>query len=318
MAYYFSPGPLCDWCDHCTIQKRAIYKCTHFEAISISPVTGITFEADKYSANQLADAFERVIPGHMDSEIKSLALARWNDLLPDLLDGPVWRDTEFDLKDSFHVLDDFLFMRALQHRCRVEWVDECQKGLKREWNGWCDMAVFTNEGPRCWIRLVRPTVRKTRTVWDVLGILMHEMCHALFAFRCTRYCCSCPLNLMNGDGLSGHGPSWEKLRRCVERTASLYLNSSDEPILLCHRTEPQVDAEEKEVAKMLDGLYKKVTQQGSESAELKRVERAKRWTKEAEMLAKFKEWQGGEQQLDVLACAGAMFEASERERLLSA
>ena len=145
---------------------------------------------------------------------------------------------------------------------------------------------------------------------------MHEMCHALFTFRCHCYCCSCPLNRINGDGLNWHGPSWEKIRRCVERTASLCLNTDDEPILLCYYTEPQAKDEEKKVAKMLSGLYKKVTQQGSESAELKRVERAKRQTEEAEMVAKSKVEPDGEEQLDILACAGTMFEAFERLTIL--
>ena len=308
MAFYFSPGPLCNWCEHCNIQKRPVYHRLPFKPISISPITGITFNAFKYSANQLADGFEKVIQGYMDSEIKSSALARWNEILPDLLVGPVWRDAEFDLKDSFHVLDDFLFMRALQHRCRVEWANECENRWTRNTNGWCEGAAPTNEGPACWIYLVRPTVQNPRTVWNVLEILMHEMCHALFTFRCDCWCCSCPLNRIHGDGLGWHGPSWEKLRRYVERTACLHLSSPNEPFLLCDGTDPQAEAEEKKVAKMLSGLYKRVTQQGSESAEMKRVERAKRRTEKAEMVAKIKEEMDEKQQLDILACAGAMFE----------
>ena len=308
MACYFSPGPLCDSCENCNIQKRRVYHRLPFKPIAISPITGITFEAFRYTANQLADGFEKVIQGHVDSEIKRSALARWNTLLPDLLEGPVWRDAEFDLKDSFHILDDFLFMGALQHRCRIEWVDERWKGCKRNWAGWFEPAVATNRDPECVISLVRPTANKLRSVEDVLSTLKHEMCHALFAFRCNCYCCRCPLNHMNGEGLSGHGPAWEKLRRCVERTASLYLDNFDEPIPSCYLTEPEAGAEQREVAKMLSGLYKKVTQQGSESAELKRVERAKRRTEEAEILARIEEELDEEQQMDILACAGAMFE----------
>ena len=251
----------------------------------------------------------------MDSEIKISALARWDELLPDLLDGPVWRDTEFDLKDSFNVLDDFLFMRALQHRCRVQWANESQNRWNRNVTGWCELAVSTNEGPVCWIYLVRPTVKSPRTVWHALEILMHEMCHALFTFRCHCNCCCCPLNRINGVGLDWHGPSWEQLRRFVERTACLHLSRTDEPFRLCHGTEPQIGAEEKKVAKMLGGLYKKVTQQGRESAELKRIERAKKRTEEAEMLAKIEGELDEEHQRDILACAGAMFDAFEHDRL---
>ena len=311
MARYFSPGPLCDRCEYCNILECLGYHRLPFKTISVSPVRGITFEAFEYSANQLADGFESIIQGHMDSEIKSSALARWNELLPDLLDGSVWRDAEFDLMDPFYILDDFLFMRALQHRCRVEWVDECQEGHPRKWVGWCKVAVATNRGPRCVISLVRPTVNKPRKTEDILATLMHEMCHALFAFRCYCYCCRCPLNKMNGEGLSGHGPSWVKLRRCVEKTASLYLYTMNEPVSLCYHTEPDAKDEEKKVAKMLSGLYKKITQQGSESAQLKKAERAKR-TEEAKMVAGSKVQPDGEEQLDILACAGAMFEAFER------
>lgn len=317
MACYFSPGPLCDRCEHCNIQKRPVYHRLPFKPISISPVTGITFEAYKYSANQLADGFEKVIQGHMDSEIKTSALARWDELVSDLLDGPVWRDAEFDLKDSFHVLDDFLFMRALQHRCRVEWVDECDKGLPGA-TGRCELAVATNEGPICWIQIRRPTFQKPWTVWAVLETLMHEMCHALFTFKCYCSSCICPLTLINGDGLDWHGPSWVKLRRCVEGMASLYLDKMDGPFSLYYYTETEAQAEEKKVVKMLSGLYKKVTRQGSESAELKRVARAERCTEKAKMLVKSKVKQDGEEQLDLLACAGAMFEAFERERLVTA
>ncbi|KAM0796651.1 hypothetical protein BDR22DRAFT_505629 [Usnea florida] len=312
MACYFSPGPLCDWCEHCNIQKPPVHHRRPFEPTSISPVTGITFKDSKYSANQLANGFENIIQGHMDSEIKRSALARWDELLPDLLDGPVWRDAEFDLKDSFHILDDFLFMRALQHRCRVEWVDGFQKGRKQNWLGWCGLEVRTNRGQDCLISLVRPTVDKPTRVGDVLSTLKHEMCHALMMFTCLCGCCRCPLNAMNGMGLAHHGPSWQKLRNCVESTASLYLDKLYESTPLSF-TELEAETEENKVAKMLSGLYKKVTQQGSESAELKRVERAKRKTEEAEMVSKMEEEPDGGQQLDVLACASAMFEAFERE-----
>lgn len=311
MAYYLSPGPLCDWCDHCTVRQRPDYHSVPFKAISTSPVTGITFKAYEYSATQLADAFGKIIPGHMDFEIKRQALVRWNQLLPELLDGPLWRDSEFDLKDSFPVLDDFLFLRALQDRCRVEWVDESQKGWKNNWLGWCELAEETNREPRCWIRIVRPTADKPKTVWDILCTLIHEMCHAIFALRCNCYCCRCPLNSMKGEGLGGHGPSWEKLRRCIEETANLHLNGLPERIRLCHSNEPQAESEEKKIVKMLGGLYKKVTQQGSESANLKRLERAKRQAEQTGILAEIEREQTEEQQLDTLACAGAMFKGYE-------
>lgn len=313
MALYFSPGPLCDICEYCTVQQRPGYHSVPFKAISVSPITGITFNAYEFSANQLANGFESLIPGHMDFEIKRKALARWDALVPELREGPLWRESEFDLKDSFPVLDDFLFLRAMQDRCNVEWVDESQKGWKRGKVGWAELAEETNREPKHWIRIVRPSVDNPKTVQDVLCTLIHEMCHAIFAFRCKCLCCRCPLNRMNGEGLSGHGPSWEKLRRCVEKTANLHLDVFSEPIKLCYSNEPEVKLEQQKVARMLSGLYKNVTEQESDPAKSKRLERAKKRAEETEVLAEIEKEQTEEVQLDTIACAGAMFKKQESE-----
>ncbi len=241
----------------------------------------------------------------MDYEIKSQALARWKTLIPDLLDGPLRRDREFDLKDSFFVLDDFLFLRALRNRCRIEWVDRCWTGWKWGSDGWCEWAAETNQGPTQWIRLVRPTAENFRTVRDVLCTLMHEMCHAIFAFRCNCYSCRCLLNRINGVGLDGHGQSWEKLRRAVETTANRHLKGFSEPMVLCHPSEPQAEIEDMKTARALNGLYEKVTRQGSKLAELKRRERAKRAVEETEEVDE-------EGRIETVACAGAMFRKYEQ------
>lgn len=309
MVYYISPGLLCDWCEYCTIPQHSLYHSKQFKAISISPVTGIVFKAYEYSATQLADAFENIVSDHMDFEIKRHALERWNMLIPALLDGPQWRDTEFELQGIFLALDDFLFLRALRHRCRVEWVDECKTGSKRGLVGWCESGEETNLGPVHWIRLVRPTANKPRSVQDCLCTLMHEMCHAIFAFRCDCSCCRCPLSRMNGEGFDGHGPSWEKLRRSVEFTANLHLERLlPDYVYLCASSEPQIESEQKGVTKMLSGLYKRITQQGSESAISKRLERSKKASDHAKLLAEIEKEQTEEERLDALACAAAMFE----------
>lgn len=328
MAFYTSPGPLCDSCKYCTIPQRAVrhsdchfarFTVDRFKAISVSPVTGIIFKAYEYPANQIADEFERLIPGHMDSEIKRQALTRWDALLPELLDGPLWRETEFDLKDSFTVLDDFLFLRALRNRCRVEWVDECQIGWKRDSVGWCECGEETNRGLTQWIRLVRPTVKKPKTVQEVLGTLMHEMCHAIFAFKCDCSSCRrCLLNKINGEGLTGHGPSWKKVRQSIENTANKHLRGFSEPIRLSYSHEPDTEEEEKKIAKALSGLYKKVTQQGSKLAELKRHERETEWDEKNKMVAEIEKEQTEELYLETLASASAMFANPEWECVLGA
>ena len=284
----------------------------------MSPVTGIVFKAYEYSAIQLADAFDNIISGHMDFEIKKQALERWNVLLPELLDGPLLRETAFDLKDTFFVLNDFLFLVALRNRCCVEWVDECRTGEKQNMLGWCESGEETNHGRTHWIRLVRPTGAKPQSVRGILITLMHEMCHAIFAFRCDCACCRCPLNRLNGEGFSGHGPSWWKLARSVEKTANTYLNELFEPMTLCHPDEPNFKFERSRVGRMLSGLYKKIMQQGSQSAELKRVERAKRATERARLLADIAKEQTEEKQLETIACAGDMFKYCESERTLGA
>ena len=311
MASYISPGPLCDMCKFCSIQERPGYHSRHFKAISMSPITGIVFKAYEYSAIQLADAFEGITSGYMEFEIKMQALERWNVLLPELLDGPFLRETEFDLKDVFFVLDDFLFLRALRDRCRVEWVDERLTGWQHHKIGWCEAGGETNHGPILWIRLVRPTARKPRSVRDILITLMHEMSHAIFAFKCYCACCRCPLNQMNGEGLDFHGPSWEKLRRSVEETANTHLYGF-EPISLCYPTEPELENERASVGRMLSGLYKRISQQGSESAELKRAERAERAANQARLFADIAKEQTEEKQLETIACAGDMFKYYEK------
>ena len=315
MASYMSPGPLCDRCKFCTIQERPDRHSRQFKAISISPVTGIVFKAYEYSAIQLADAFDHIISGYMDFEIKKQALERWNVLLPELLDGPLLRETAFDLKDTFFVLNDFLFLGALRKRCCVEWVDECRTGRWTKTIGWCESGEETNHGPIQWIRLVRPTEAKPQSVRDILITLMHEMCHAIFAFECDCACCRCPLTRLNSEGFSGHGPSWGKLRRSIEKTANTHLSELFGPIALRYPDEPECKTERARVGRMLSGLYKKITEQGSESAELKRVERA---TERARLLADIAKEQTEEKQLETIACAGDMFKYCESERALGA
>ena len=305
-------------CKFCTIQERPDYHSRQFKPISISPVTGIVFKAYEYSAIQLADAFDEIISGYMDFEIKKQALDRWNVLLPELLDGPLLRETEFDLKDMFFVLNDFLFLGALRNRCYVEWMDECRTGKRQKMLGWCESGEETNHGLVQSIGLVRPTEDKPQSVRDIVGTLMHEMCHAIFALACNCACCSCPLNRLNSEGFSGHGPSWGKLRSSIEKTANSHLSGFFEPIILCYPTEPEIEIERARAGRMLNGLYKNIMQRGSEQAELKRVERAKRATDQARLLADIAKEQTEEKQLETIACAGDMFKSCETEGALGA
>ena len=316
MAPYISPVTLCNICKFCTIQERPDRHSRQFKAISISPVTGIVFKAYEYSATQIADAFEGIISGHMEFEIKKQALERWSLLREELFEVP-WRDAEFDLEDAFSVLDDFLFLRALRDRCGVQWVDKRTTGSYHKFVGWCEKAEVTNRGPTQWLCVVRPTIAQNKSVREILGTLMHEMRHAIFAFSCRCYRCSCPLNQMNGEGLSGHGPSWDKLIRSIEESANQHLLTY-EPIPLSYWAEMSFEEERKYVARMLSGLYKKITQQRSESAELKRLERAKKWDEQKAMFAEIEKERTEEKVLDVIACAGDMFRGFELAKISSA
>ncbi len=76
-------------------------------------------------------------------------------------------------------------------------------------------------------------------------------------------------------------------------------------MVLCYPSEPQVEIEGMKKARALNGLYEKVTRQGSESAELKRRERAKRAVEEMEEVDE-------EGKFETVACAGAMFRVYEQ------
>lgn len=71
--------------------------------------------------------------------------------------------------------------------------------------------------------------------------------------------------------------------------------------------------EQQKVARMLSGLYKNVTEQGSDPAKSKRLERAKKRAEETEVLAEIEKEQTEEVQLDTIASAGAMFKKQESE-----
>ena len=123
---------------------------------------------------------------------------------------------------------------------------------------------------------------------------------------------------MNSEGLNYHGPSWNKLRISIEKTTNLHLMRFYKPIQLCHWAGIEFEEERQHVGRMLSGLYKKIMQQGSESAELKRVERAKRASDQARLLAEIAKEQTEEKELETIACAGDMFKYCESERALGA
>ena len=279
MATHVPIDQPCGECEYCSYPDgTAESHPALFEVVSNSQIDGINFKSRHFTTNQIADAFVNLIPGHMEWEIKTSALERWNLLLPALLEDPQSRESEFDLEPVYRLLDDFLFLRALQEICAVEWVDEMLNVQGRPKAGW--VIPYTNiRGPRMWIRMARPSPERPRTVHNVLCVLIHEMCHALLYLACECSICECRLNKMNGWGITGHGPAWRRVRAAAQETANLHLKGFSEPFLLSHRTEPDVRQEDEERVKMLEGLYKKVTK------EVNVIEREKRTQRTAKRAA---------------------------------
>lgn len=234
---------------------------------------GINIRDREYTAQSISDAFSQFIPGHMDWPIKRQALERWNSLAFDLYSGPV----EFDLLPVFHILDDFLFLRAIQNRWDVRWIDYTTKGRNAETMGLCDEA-FDIRGPMMWINVTRPTNTFHRTVQEVLDTLVHEMCHALLRAACMCSVCRCQLKVMDQRGVAFHGPSWQAVMQHADETASSHLKGFSAPHWVEFRKkelERMKTMEAKAIVKMLGRLWESIKGKGTDAARLKNAERAK-------------------------------------------
>lgn len=276
MAAHVPMDQPCGECRYCSSGEPALESHpAYFDVVSISHTDGINFKAKKFTANQIADAFANFMPYHMDWEIKINALERWKTLLPGLLDGPEMRESEFDLQPVYHLLDDFLFLRALQDSCVVEWVDDLLQDLGSAKIGWV-LLDQNIRGPSMRIRMVRPSPDIPRSVHNVLCVLIHEMCHALLFMSCECCVCDCELNMMNGWGITGHGPSWQRVRAVAEETANLHLKGLSEPFLVSLPSEPEIRTENEARTKLLKGLYKKYAREDNKDEREKKVERKKK------------------------------------------
>lgn len=208
----------------------------------------------------------------MDWKIKRRALKRWKALVPALLNGT----KKFDLPRMFRILDDFLFMRALQDAGSVEWEDVRPEGIKYR-----GITVYNPNvrGPIFWIRVTKSSPLDNWSVQDFIVTLLHEMCHALLSFSCRCVACTCNLNKINSHGLLGHGPSWQSVLRAVEETANLHLLSGLgnpyllPPFRLCAESVFSFETEETAKTKMLGDLYEKVKAEADAIAQLKKFER---------------------------------------------
>ena len=79
MAAHIPMDEPCGECEYCASPNWVLESHpTIFKAVSNSHVNGINFRSSHFTANQIADAFANLIPGHMDWTIKISALERWN------------------------------------------------------------------------------------------------------------------------------------------------------------------------------------------------------------------------------------------------
>ena len=310
MAAHVPMDQPCGECEYCSWPNWELERHpTTFKVVSNSHVDGINFKSGHFTTNQIADAFANLIPGHMDWKIKTSAVERWNALLPLLLEEPNLREGEFDIQPLYRLLDDFLFLRALQDICVVEWVDERLRVQGRPKSGW--VLQETNiRGPRFRICMSRPSPEKPRTVHNVLCVLMHEMCHALLYLACACSVCSCELNNMNGWGITGHGPAWRRVGAAAQETANLSLKGFAEPFLLAHRREPDVRLEAEARVKLLEGIYKKVSKESNPVEREKKIQRSEKRAAKRTNSPENDEKKANSD--EALACVCAMFEEWEK------
>ena len=310
MATHIPMDQPCGECDYCSTPEWALeYHSKTFRVVSNSDVDGINFRSGHFTANQIADAFEDLIPGHMDWKIKTSALGRWNTLLPLLLEESELRESEFDLRHIYCLLDDFLFLRALQDVCDVVWEDEMLQVQGRPKSGWV-LPERNIRGPQFRIYMLRPTPGKPRTVHNVVCVLMHEMCHALLELACQCRVCNCELNSMNGWGTTGHGPAWRRVRAATEETANLHLKGFAEPFLLAHRREPDLRIEAEAKVKLLEGIYEKVSRENNAVEREKKVQRGRKRAAERINTPENDEKEANND--ETLTCVCAMFEEWEK------
>lgn len=86
---------------------------------------------------------------------------------------------------------------------------------------------------------------------------------------------------MNGDGFTGYGPGWRRVRDSVEETVKQHLKGLDEPIRLTIRRSGcfsiNVQMEDAERRKLLGGLFEKRMRYKDPAEHLKKKERIKKY-----------------------------------------
>lgn len=82
--------------------------------------------------------------------------------------------------------------------------------------------------------------------------------------------------MINGRGITGHGPAWQRVRGAAQDTVNLYLDGFYETFLLSCASEPEVRHEAGARLRKLEGLYKKVKREDNKTEQEKKTERNKK------------------------------------------
>ncbi|KAL6720348.1 hypothetical protein ACLMJK_002269 [Lecanora helva] len=275
MAADYQIGNRCYVCRNCNrhdeINDMTFKHTGSFWPVSMSPQDGIDFEAHRFTTTQIADAFVEYIPNYTEWPIKQRAADRSDELIWELDTVDV---RKFDLRSCFLVLDDFLFLGALKPFCDVRWVDGPFEKYQERLAGWC-RPNLNIKGPRYWIELRRDDTTLYHDVNRTLSLLLHEMCHGLFTSACNCAVCRCTLNTMNAEGLSGHGPDFQRIRLVVEETLQRKFRYSWTSLDIIEVSD-ELTKEKKEKVKALGGLIEKLKMENVVTEQSKKAERIRK------------------------------------------
>ena len=176
--------------------------------------------------------------------------------------------TDLKIHDIFAFFDDFFFLGALSRNATVNLADlPSDRPLLRGW------TRPEGRGFAIGIYIVKPQTFRPHWKQEAISVLLHEMLHALLLHSCICDLCVCDLRHAGESGITGHGPVWQKLRKCVETAGNDSLLGFEKPWRLSFKSDPDVKAENMAVRRLLDNVKidnDKENEKGSEP-HLKRI-----------------------------------------------
>ncbi|KAL9629406.1 MAG: hypothetical protein Q9164_006894 [Protoblastenia rupestris] len=229
---------------------------------------GVDLKHSVFTAGEIGDAFQQIINRPACSTtLKIQALEWWRKSLFPMLTN-VEAYTDLKLHDFFTFFNDFFFLGALSHNVTVKWADApSDRPLLRGW------TRPEGRGFAIGIYIVKPQTFRPHWKQEAISVLLHEMLHALLLHSCICDLCNCDLRHAGESGITGHGPVWQKLRKCVETAANDSLLGFEKPWRLSFKFDPDVKAEKMAVRRLFDSVKidnDKENEKGSES-DFKRI-----------------------------------------------